>query len=270
MRQWRLITDEPTSGAANMARDEAILQAVTGGVSLPTLRLYAWSPACLSLGYGQRARDVDFARLTERGWDIVRRPTGGRAILHTNELTYSVALRADDPLAEGGIIESYRRISMALAAALEMLGVGIEANPKGEAESGSGAVCFDSTNHYEITVNGRKLVGSAQARRGGGVLQHGSLPLTGDISRICDVLDYADEAQRAEAKAQVCARAVTLEQALGGQLIDWKTAADAVARGFAQVFDVTFVDSGLTADETDAAARIERDVYGSAAWTMRR
>src|SRR6185295_7261954 len=95
MRQWRLIYDLPTTGAANMAADEAVLQAVSAGESMPTLRLYGWSPPCLSLGYGQKTRDVDFERIAANGWDVVRRPTGGRAILHVDELTYSVSLPAD-------------------------------------------------------------------------------------------------------------------------------------------------------------------------------
>jgi lipoate-protein ligase A len=102
MRQWRLIYDFQGAGASvvgahNMAVDDAILTSVSGRDSLPTLRLYGWALPCLSLGYGQRAREADVARLAERGWEIVRRPTGGRAILHTDELTYSLALPIDDP-----------------------------------------------------------------------------------------------------------------------------------------------------------------------------
>src|SRR5688572_28682565 len=111
MRQWRLIYDSPLPGSVNMARDEAIMTATAAGDVLPTLRLYAWDPACLSLGYGQTTRDVDFDRLISNGWEAVRRPTGGKAILHTDELTYSVALPEDDVLASGGIIETYLRLS---------------------------------------------------------------------------------------------------------------------------------------------------------------
>ena len=93
---WRLIIDSPAHGAWNMAVDEAILEQTGRGESPPTLRLYDWQPACLSLGYAQPFADVDVDRLKERGWELVRRPTGGRAILHVDELTYSVSAPASD------------------------------------------------------------------------------------------------------------------------------------------------------------------------------
>src|SRR5690606_19737780 len=99
MRQWRLLVDSPMMGAYNMAIDEILMLSVSEGESLPTLRLYDWSPLCLSLGYGQRLRDADLARIEAHGWQIVRRPTGGKAILHGNELTYSVALPKEHELA---------------------------------------------------------------------------------------------------------------------------------------------------------------------------
>jgi lipoate-protein ligase A len=93
-----------------MAVDEAILESVAVGTSPATLRLYDWSPACLSLGYAQDAEDVDLERLRARGWDLVRRPTGGRAILHADEITYAVIGPASDPRFAGGILDSYRRL----------------------------------------------------------------------------------------------------------------------------------------------------------------
>lgn len=253
-----------------MAVDEAILAAVSAGSALPTLRLYGWQPPCLSLGYGQRAGDADQARLEERGWSIVRRPTGGRAILHADELTYSLALPIDDPLARGGIVESYERISQALVNALNALGASAQAvYAEKTAGTGLSAVCFDTPSHYEITVGRRKLVGSAQVRRRGGMLQHGTLPLTGDISRICDVLAYPDDAARDAARAEVRARALTLETALG-TAVGWQTAADAVARGFSDTFEVTLIDQPLTAAERAHARRLSAEFYGNAAWTFRR
>ena len=114
---WRVMLTPPAPGPWNMALDEAILEGVGKKEVLPTLRLYAWQPACLSLGYAQSAKDVDQDQLHTCGWDLVRRPTGGRAILHTDELTYSVIAPLHEPRVYGNILESYRHLSMALLSA---------------------------------------------------------------------------------------------------------------------------------------------------------
>ncbi len=269
MRQWRLMYDYPTDGQHNMAIDEAILTSVGAGNSPPTLRLYRWDPPCISLGYGQKAVDVDFERAALCDWDVVRRPTGGRAILHTDELTYSVALPVHEDLAAGSIIDSYRRISGALVVGLEMLGLTPEADRRAERGIASGPVCFETPSHYEITFNGRKLVGSAQMRRQTGLLQHGSLPLCGDVTRLCDALVYPDETAREQAKKLVRARAITLEDALG-QRIEWQSAADAITQGFASMFDIDFtVSVGLSEDEHILSEQLTAEVYGYDGWTRR-
>lgn len=232
-----------------MAADEAILESVGAGDVLPTLRLYAWEPACLSLGFSQKVADADLIRMAARGWHMVRRPTGGKAILHTDELTYSVSLPADHPLTELSIVDSYREISRALMHALNILG----AEPHSERRSDDaakrpGAVCFEVPSHYEITVEGKKLVGSAQVRRKSGLLQHGTLPLTGDLTRICDALSYPDEDSREAARQVVLDRAITLESALG-RVVTWEAAAEAVSEGFEAVFGIELVLSGLTDTE---------------------
>ena len=123
---WRLLLTPPARGAWNMAVDEAILDHIGRGAAPPTLRLYAWEPACLSLGHAQPFADVDVARLRERGWEVVRRPTGGRAILHTDELTYSVIAPVDEPHVAGSILESYNRLAGALLQAVQALGLPVE------------------------------------------------------------------------------------------------------------------------------------------------
>jgi len=260
MRQWRLIYDTPMNGRRNMAVDEAILEAVIDREAPPTLRLYAWNPACLSIGYGQSSRDADKARIAALGWDWVRRPTGGKAILHTDELTYSVAVAGEHPFTTTDIVSSYRTISRALTAALSALGLTPESKAKNAATKTAGAVCFEVPSHYEITVGGRKLVGSAQMRRHDGMLQHGTLPLTGDIARICDALVYPDDTARDSARAQVHARALTLEEALG-HTVTWQQAADAVVQGFREAFDITFTEGTLTLGEIERAGLLEAEKY---------
>ena len=269
MRQWRLLYDNSAFGTWNMAVDEAIMEAVGAGQSPPTLRIYAWEPACLSLGYGQRFTDVDVTRLNDLGWDIVRRPTGGRAILHTDELTYSLSLPANDELAAGTVVESYQRISLALLSGLTDLGASPRADQRAERIE-SGPVCFETPSHYEITVEGRKLVGSAQMRRKNAILQHGSLPLFGDIARICNTLVFTDDIERQSAEDHVRQRALTLADALGYE-VGWNEVADAIVRGFAETFDVDFqyYENGLTDSEYNRAQQLVTDVYATPEWTQR-
>ena len=264
MRQWRLIYGHPTPGVRNMALDDSLL---TSG--LPTLRLYAWQPDCLSIGYGQRVADIDRVRVQACGWDVVRRPSGGRAILHADELTYCVVLPKGDPIAVGEVIESYRRVSRALVAGLEGLGVDSKSALADQGRRQAHAVCFETASHYEITVAGRKLVGSAQLRRGAGVLQHGSIPLGGDPGRICDGLYYANEMDREAGRQKVRARAITLREALAGRAVTWREAAEAVVAGFREVFEIDFCLDAMTDDERERAATLEQTRYGSAAWTER-
>lgn len=269
MRQWRLIYDKPMIGAANMAIDEAIMQFVSRGDALPTLRLYAWDPLCLSLGYGQRVRDVDQDRLRMNGWELVRRPTGGKAILHGDELTYSVALPRDHDLAQGDVVESYRRISMALIAALQLLGLSPQSEKQAKGNSGLGPVCFEVPSHYEITSGGKKLIGSAQVRRKEGILQHGTLPLYGDIGRICDALRYESAAQRVAARQNVHERAVTLAD-VTGTVIAWDVAAEAIAQGFADTFALELQTDRLSAGEIALAEQLMAERYQHPDWTNKR
>lgn len=266
MRQWRLIYGLPAPGKRNMAIDEAILRAEQ---TRPTLRLYAWEPFCLSLGYGQRMGDVDCSRLNATGYDLVRRPTGGRAILHACELTYSLILPPGHPVAEGGIIPSYRRISRALVNGLETMGIALRADEGDKPTRANGPVCFDAPSHYEITASGRKLLGSAQLRRKIGVLQHGSLPLSGDLAAICDVLCYPDEASREAARQHVRQQAITLAEVAGGS-VSWQAAAEAIVRGFQTVFEVDFEVCDLTEEEHSLADQLTDEIYGNSHWTARR
>jgi lipoate-protein ligase A len=230
---WRLIHTPPAPGAWNMAVDEAILEASARRDVPPTLRLYAWQPACLSLGYAQPVADADRQALATLGWGLVRRPTGGRAILHTDELTYSVSGPQSEQRLAGGVLESYRILSQALLHALRLLGIPAQALEKQEEATAAqpsanpvpggtdrepthdqNPVCFEVPSNYEITVQGKKLIGSAQARRKGSVLQHGSLPLYGDLARITWVLDFHTSAQREQAAQRLLARATTIEAVL--------------------------------------------------------
>ena len=267
--KWRVIFDQAHDGATNMAIDHAIMEAVGADIMPPTLRLYAWNPPCLSLGYGQHFRDVDMAALQKNGWDVVRRATGGKAILHTDELTYSIAFPKNAPIVAGGIVESYRRLSEALLLALNHLGAGVQSTSLEDAGKATGPVCFEVPSNYEITAQGKKLIGSAQVRRRNAVLQHGSLPLWGDITRICNVLMFDDEAARQDAKQRLQARAITLEGALHEKLA-WDVVAETIVEGFARTFGVIIEEMSLSSAEWQRSQMLTNEQYGNMEWIQRR
>lgn len=168
-----------------MACDEALLEAVGQGLAPPTVRFFAWSPPAISLGRNQPAPEAAALRaLAARGVDVVRRPTGGRAVWHgphSEELTYSVVAPLGEPPLDAGLVETYRRIHAALADGLRALGADAALAPRSRPtpRPGSRLACFAASVPHEITVDGAKLVGSAQRRTRRAVLQHGSIPLAG-------------------------------------------------------------------------------------------
>ena len=267
---WRLIEHAPAKGAWNMAVDEAILESVYEGVSPPTLRLYAWQPACLSLGHAQPHSEANKEVLNQQGWDLVRRPTGGRAILHVDELTYAVIAHQSEPRVRGGVLESYLNLSEALMEALRMLGLTPQANENrsNHKPNKPNPVCFEVPSNYEITVNGKKLIGSAQARRKEGLLQHGALPLHGDLTRIITALRFKDTAAQADAKARLLAHATTVEHELG-QPLSWETASQAFQSAFQRALNLDLQPGQLTEIEAERAQQLVVEKYTHPSWNER-
>jgi lipoate-protein ligase A len=268
---WRLLNTGSADGAANMAVDEAILTAVAEGRSLPTLRFFSWEPPCLSIGYNQAMMDeVDIARCRQAGVDLIRRPTGGRAILHTDELTYSIVAPQGEPRVAGGVVESYRRLSAGLVRGLRFLGVDVA-----QAEAGHGrdadvsAACFDAPSAYEVTAGGKKLVGSAQVRRKEAVLQHGSLPLQGDITRICRCLVVPSEERRQELRRELQARATSLELVLG-RVVSFAQVVEALVKGFSEALSLHLEPEELSEHELALVQQLTREKYTAEAWNFRK
>ncbi len=268
-----------------MALDEALLESVIKG-GTPVIRFYTWRPATLSLGVNQPVGEIDPEECLRRGFGLVRRLTGGRAVLHQHELTYSVIAREGDPRVSGGVIESYRKISAALVDGLRSLGTDVglaepnpalyraiaasrrQPEPEETAESSFGAVCFDVASAYEITAGGRKLVGSAQARRGGAILQHGSILLDIDWDAWVSVFSYATEAGKQRANAKLPTRMTSLREELG-RLVTPEEVKAALVRSFEQTLKVELTPSTLNEQEKVATEQLAREKYGSDAWTFK-
>ncbi len=268
--EWRLIRHGLKDGPSNMAIDEAILEAVAAGACQPTIRFYGWEPACISLGYGQKWRVVDSEYLAEVGWDLVRRPTGGRAILHVDELTYSICAPVSEPRVQGSVLESYQQLSEALLSGLRNMGLSpAKSIPDPELSQANGPACFDGPSNYEITVDGRKLVGSAQVRKHGVVLQHGTITLYGYVTRISRALRF-EKSARQEALATLLQRqAITLESALNHR-VNFDQAATFMAQGMANTLNLDLIEEDLTKTEIARAEKLRSEKYAHSSWTQRR
>ena len=261
-----------------MAIDEALLEAVGNGRSGPVVRLYGFSPATLSLGRFQRIQDrLIHDRLTADGVTLVRRPTGGHAVLHDDELTYSVCLPKEgatgmDGSAGAGRISGigarkravYELIAGVLLRGLANLGVEgrVNASQQGDLHNPD---CFAAAGEYEITaVNGRKLIGSAQMTTRAGILQHGSIPMSNPGNRVrCYV-----ETQTESRSGGPAALPPTCLNELTGRTLAYGEVREAFARAFRDA--VGALPAELTDEETIAAERILNDRYSSDAWNLAR
>ncbi len=251
-----------------MALDEAIFQLYLERGAPATLRLYGWSSPCLTVGYSQpTARDVDLARCRAEGVPVVRRPTGGRAILHDRETTFSLV----GPAPKGSIAQPYEQVARGVIRALSGMGLEAElAGPKGKTGNGqrSGA-CFDSAFGHEVLVAGRKIAGIAQARRQESALCQGTLPLEIDAEHLYRLLRATSDEARDLAARQFEARVVSLSAALG-RPVTWEEVATALARGFAQAVEADFAPGEPTPEENALAQQLLREKYTHPTWNMGR
>jgi lipoyl(octanoyl) transferase len=259
-RRWRLLVTEPTDGATNMAIDEALWRSRQAGAAPPTLRFFAWAPPTVSLGYGQPLdRHVDVEACRALGVGLVRRPTGGSAIYHDGperELTYSVAATAADLGIGPDLLETYRWIGAALLRGLQSLGAPAELVPERPPAGPVPAFCFARTGVFEIEVNGRKLVGSAQRRLGDGFLQHGAVLLGVDEPRLRALFPTTRDP---------LATLTTLEAVLGRRPA-FEAVADSLARAFEDEHGLELGPGGLSDDEVARVRALVADRYASPAW----
>jgi lipoate-protein ligase A len=244
-----------------MAVDEMLLDGSATAAPF-TLRFYTWRVPTVSLGYMQPWRQGVDAKLARRlGVDLVRRPTGGRAVLHSDELTYSLVGPSEHGPLAGGVVETYRRVAEGLCAGLRQLGADVDVvRPVGRGERrGRTGACFSSRSRYELTHHNRKLVGSAQRRSDGRVLQHGSMPLGRPAARFWRVLgDDGAEAALATASLQEVLRFRPSPRVLCSSL----------AHSISSTLDLPTRFGVLSAHERRAAAFLERR-HANLAWVRR-
>jgi lipoate-protein ligase A len=246
---WRFIESGSLPGAENMAMDEAMLEAHALGQTPPTLRVYGWEPPAVSLGRFQQARSsVEAEACRALGIDIVRRPTGGRAILHTaEEVTFSLVI-SSRRLGTTGVMDAYRALAPGIVQALRCLGLEarlVERTTAAPAVAAQDPACFAAKARCDLMLGSAKLVGSAQVQRQGVILQQNSLPLQ----------------HRLELWAEVFRRSGQPPEAIGlweaaGRAVPPREVTDALREGFASAFGVVLQDSVLTANELALAREV--------------
>jgi lipoate-protein ligase A len=241
--EWRWISDGLQTAEENMAVDSALLADCEQDRIPPTVRLYGWSEPAITIGYSQKAdAELDIERCRESGIAIVRRPTGGRALLHANELTYAVVAPVSLSPFNQGLKATFQAISEALLAGLQGLGIQGDLNTsKQRAASTRSPACFASLNHCEITVDGKKLVGSAQKRTSKAFLQHGSIIIESDHKLFASLLKFEDESERVALQERLMNSTTTLNQVCG-QKFSFEEISDALQEGFRKTLDGVCLD----------------------------
>jgi len=265
-----LITPGETA-ACNMAVDEVLFNACGRDPGLMTLRIYSWSPPAVSLGYSQEVEgEIDPGRCDRHGIGLVRRITGGRTVLHDEELTYSLVAQESHPALGSSSGVMIRRVSEALIGTLRRFGIQGELAQDGRCGmGGKGDVCFTATGRYEVTVHGRKLAGNAQRRSGGRVLQHGSI-LLGPGHRKLTLLMPAHDTVRRETIARLLNERTVSVSELIPRVPAFGEWADCLSRSFLEHLNLEGRLDALDAEERRMAESLVRTRYGNVDWTYRR
>lgn len=276
MTTWYFLNSGKCSPSYNMALDEALLDWHSEGLIPPVIRFYEWEPATVSIGYFQQAaRDINLAAVHEQGLGFVRRPTGGRAVLHEHELTYSIIVTEDYPNMPATVTEAYRVLSEGLLLGFQNLGmeayfsVPQTEEQQQDLKKPKSAVCFDAPSWYELVVEGKKVAGSAQTRQKGVILQHGAILLKLDLEKLLSVFNFASDEVKEKMRSKLPQKAVAMDT-----LIDREVTIDecvtAFKKGFAEALDISFEPMVLTPEQLNYVEDIEKRKYANDDWNFKK
>ncbi|MBT2754762.1 lipoate--protein ligase family protein [Mesobacillus foraminis] len=273
---WRYIDSGYGSPSFNMALDEALLDWHSAGKIPPVIRFYGWNPATLSVGYFQKVeKEINMEAVKTHGLGFVRRPTGGRGVLHEHELTYSVIVSEEHPEMPKTVTEAYRVISEGILKGFHNLGLeAYFAVPKTAEERNAlknprSAVCFDAPSWYELVVEGRKVAGSAQTRQKGVILQHGAILLDLDEDKLFSLFNYPSERVKERMQKTFKSKAVAIND-ISSRKIEMDEAKIAFREGFAEGLNIELEPYTLTKDEMDYVIDLAKSKYESDEWNFKR
>jgi lipoyl(octanoyl) transferase len=273
---WYFIDSGHGSPSFNMALDEALLDWHSDGKIPPVIRFYGWNPATLSIGYFQKVeKEIDLDAVKKLQLGFVRRPTGGRGVLHEHELTYSVIVSEEHPNMPKTVTEAYRVISEGILKGFQQLGLeAYFAEPKTLEERDAlknprSAVCFDAPSWYELVVEGRKVAGSAQTRQKGVILQHGSILLDLDEEKLFSLFKYPNDRVKDRMKKAFKSKAVAIND-ISSRKISLDEAKEAFYKGFREGLNIELQPYELTSEELDYVQKLAEERYANDDWNYKR
>ena len=274
--QWYFINSGPCSPFYNMALDEALLDWHSEGSIPPVIRFYEWSPATLSIGYFQQVeRDINMEAVKEQNLGFVRRPTGGRAVLHDQELTYSVIVSESYPQMPASVTEAYRVISEGILLGFQNLGLQAYFSvPETEEQlddlkKPKSAVCFDAPSWYELVVEGKKVAGSAQTRQKGVILQHGAILLDLDEERLLSVFNFSSPEAKEKMRKKLPEKAVAMNQFVE-KPFTIEQCIMAFSKGFEQAMEIELIPYELTQAQIQYVEHLAQKKYASDDWNFKK
>ena len=251
--RWRFLLTPGKTAFENMAIDWAVLKANSIGSVPPTVRFYTWNPSAISIGYFQSLKEeVDLDMCKKLGVDYVRRITGGGAVYHEHELTYSIVIPESHPVIPRNILKSYDRICGALIKGLRYLGINARYAPIND-----------------ILVGGKKISGNAQTRKSKVVLQHGTVLLDVDVDKMFSLLRVPSEKIRDKLISDVKQRVTSIKHVLGREM-SFEEVADAMKKGFEEEFNVELVEGCLTNVELEDSKSFEKNYFSSYEWNHKK
>lgn len=273
--KWYFINSGPCDPAYNMAFDEALLHWHSISEIPPVIRFYEWQPSTLSIGYFQKAnRDLDFEQIHKQQVGFVRRPTGGRAVLHENELTYSIIVSEEYPNMPKTVTEAYRVLSEGLLKGFQNLGLEAYFSVPQSTEQlealtkPKSAVCFDASSWYELVVEGKKVAGSAQTRQEGVILQHGSILIDLNQEKLLSLFTYPSQEAKDKMAKKLPEKAVAINS-LTTKKIDVAMCIESFHKGFQEALDIELIEYKLTKKQEDFIENLAETKYRSDDWNFK-
>ena len=274
-QEWLFIDTGKAPASFNMALDEALLNWHSEGLIPPVIRFYGWEPAALSIGYFQKVeQEIDMKAVEKLGLGFVRRPTGGRGVLHEHELTYSIIVSEAYPDMPETVTEAYRVLSEGLLEGFRNLGLeayfsipGSE-NEKADLKKPKSAVCFDAPSWYEMVVAGKKVAGSAQTRQKGVILQHGAILIDLDTEKLLSVFKFKDEDSKERMRKKIPEKAVSINSLLEDG-VSAEQCVPAFRAGFEKALAIRLAPYHLSESQLAEVKKIEEKRYANDEWNFR-